>query len=61
MIGKRLQQIVQYAGASSGIGHTVARGLAQAGATVVVAARRAARLEALVGEIEAAGGTVKIA
>ncbi|WP_347136725.1 SDR family NAD(P)-dependent oxidoreductase [Parahaliea mediterranea] len=44
-------------GASSGIGHTLAKGLAQAGATVVVAARRAERLEALVGEIEAGGGS----
>lgn len=43
-------------GASSGIGHTVARGLARAGATVVVAARRAGRLETLVADIEAEGG-----
>lgn len=43
-------------GASSGIGNTVAKGLAKVGATVVVAARRADRLEKLVAEIEQAGG-----
>jgi len=49
-------RIALVTGASSGIGHTVARGLAQAGATVVVAARRLERLDALVAEIEADGG-----
>jgi NADP-dependent 3-hydroxy acid dehydrogenase YdfG len=43
-------------GASSGIGAAAARALAQAGASVTVAARRADRLSALVAEIEAAGG-----
>jgi len=43
-------------GASSGIGHCVAKGLAAAGATVVVAARRTERLHALVSEIDKAGG-----
>ncbi len=44
-------------GASSGLGAALARGLAAAGATVVVAARRLERLESLVAEIKAAGGS----
>jgi NAD(P)-dependent dehydrogenase (short-subunit alcohol dehydrogenase family) len=43
-------------GASSGIGHRLAQDLARAGAKVVVGARRTDRLDALVAEIEAAGG-----
>jgi NADP-dependent 3-hydroxy acid dehydrogenase YdfG len=43
-------------GASSGIGEATARALAAQGAAVAVAARRKERLDALVGEIEAAGG-----
>ena len=43
-------------GASSGIGYGLALGLAKAGAHVVVAARRASRLEALVERVESEGG-----
>ena len=43
-------------GASSGLGRHFAQTLAAAGATVVVAARRTDRLDALVAEIAAAGG-----
>jgi NADP-dependent 3-hydroxy acid dehydrogenase YdfG len=45
------------AGASSGIGQATARALAEHGATVAVLARRKDRLDTLVNEIEAAGGT----
>ena len=43
-------------GASSGLGANFARALAESGATVVVAARRADRLATLVAEIRAQGG-----
>jgi NADP-dependent 3-hydroxy acid dehydrogenase YdfG len=44
-------------GASSGIGDATSRRLAEHGASVVVVARRKDRLDSLVSEIEAAGGT----
>ncbi|HEX6370855.1 MAG TPA: SDR family NAD(P)-dependent oxidoreductase [Longimicrobium sp.] len=44
-------------GASSGIGEATAKELAGQGATVAVLARRKARLDALVADIEAVGGT----
>ncbi len=47
-------------GASSGIGHGIALGLAQAGAAVALCARRAERLEAMAREIEAGGGTALV-
>jgi NADP-dependent 3-hydroxy acid dehydrogenase YdfG len=43
-------------GASSGIGEATAKALAAEGVAVAIAARRADRLEALAGEIEAGGG-----
>lgn len=43
-------------GASSGIGYATAKLFAREGAKIVVAARRHAELDALVGEIERAGG-----
>lgn len=43
-------------GAGSGIGHAIARALANAGATVVLAARSLARLEAAAAEIRNDGG-----
>ena len=50
-------QIVIITGASSGLGARFARVLAAAGATVAVCARRVDKLEALVADITAAGGT----
>src|SRR3954452_1771342 len=44
-------------GASSGIGDATARRLAEHGASIVVIARRKDRLDTLVSEIEAAGGS----
>lgn len=50
------ETVVLVTGASAGIGQATARRLARAGARVVVTARRAERLDALVAEIRAEGG-----
>jgi NADP-dependent 3-hydroxy acid dehydrogenase YdfG len=50
-------KVVIVTGASSGIGEATARAFAMAGAKVVLAARRAERLERLAEEIFSAGGT----
>lgn len=52
-------QIAIVTGASSGLGARFARVLAAAGASVAVCARRTDRLEALVAEITAAGGSAR--
>ena len=44
-------------GSSQGIGNALARGFAEAGASVVLVARRASHLEALASEIQAEGGS----
>jgi NADP-dependent 3-hydroxy acid dehydrogenase YdfG len=49
-------KVVVVTGASSGIGEATARLLAARGARVVLGARRADRLEKIVGEIRSAGG-----
>jgi NAD(P)-dependent dehydrogenase (short-subunit alcohol dehydrogenase family) len=55
-MGKLDGQVVIVTGASAGIGEAASRRLAVEGATVVMAARRADRLEALKREIESSGG-----
>ena len=50
-------KVVVITGASSGLGEATARHLAERGATVVLGARRAERLQALVDEITRTGGT----
>src|SRR5688572_15726768 len=50
-------KVVLVTGASSGIGRATALAYARQGASVIVTARRKERLDALVKEIEAAGGT----
>lgn len=56
MAGALAGKVALVTGASSGIGEGTALALAQAGATVAVAARRADRLQGLVAKIEAVGG-----
>jgi NAD(P)-dependent dehydrogenase (short-subunit alcohol dehydrogenase family) len=57
MNGTLTDQVAIVTGASRGIGAATARALADAGATVALAARDATRLEQLAAEIEAGGGT----
>ena len=49
-------KVVVITGASSGIGESTARLLAERGATVVLGARRSNRIDAVVQEISATGG-----
>ncbi len=60
MTGELAERTAIVTGASSGIGTATARVLAAAGARVVIAARRADRLEQLAAEIRAHGGTVAV-
>ena len=49
-------KVVVITGASSGLGEAAARHLSAAGATVVLGARRADRIQALAGQLQAQGG-----
>jgi NADP-dependent 3-hydroxy acid dehydrogenase YdfG len=53
-------KVVAITGASSGIGEAAARGLAAAGAKVVLGARRLDRLEAIAADIRKSGGEAEI-
>src|SRR5690606_20721947 len=55
-MNQNVSKVVLVTGASSGIGEATARLLAEHGATVVLGARRAERLEHIVRDITAAGG-----
>lgn len=53
-------RVAMVTGASSGLGEQFARALSQAGAAVVLAARRLERLKTLRAELEAAGGDAHV-
>lgn len=55
-MSQALDKVVVITGASSGIGEATAKELAQGGAKIVAVARRVAKLEQLVKDIEADGG-----
>lgn len=57
MAGPLSERVIVVTGASSGIGRAAARALAEAGATVVLAARSRERLDELAGEL---GGTTLV-
>jgi len=59
MIDNIKNKVVVITGASSGLGEATARTLAELGAHVVLGARRADRLQALVDEITAGGGSAQ--
>jgi NAD(P)-dependent dehydrogenase (short-subunit alcohol dehydrogenase family) len=54
--GLLLDKVIIITGASQGVGRAAAFGFAQAGATVVICARRGAIVEAIAAEIESLGG-----
>ncbi len=59
MQDNQLSKVILISGASSGIGEATARLLADSGATVLLGARRTDRLERIVADITARGGTAE--
>ena len=55
-----MARVAVVTGGTRGIGEAIARRMAKAGYTVVLAARRAERLQALAGEIAAKGGRAHV-
>jgi NADP-dependent 3-hydroxy acid dehydrogenase YdfG len=54
-----MQKVILITGASSGIGEGIARELGNAGAKVLLGARRLERIEAIAAEIRSAGGVAQ--